>query len=160
MEYNELMKALAAKLGLEGIEPDEGGRYWLNVDDVIVRFSEVGASGLLDVDAEICRLPEEGREQISRALLTAMAPGGTAEAYCFYFTPDGKSVYLRRTDALDRLDVEGLRTVLENFVNALEEWRDVIGRLATLMPVVEEAQERRTLEERRIGLGAEGFLRV
>ena len=160
MECNELMKALGAKLGVGGFEPDESGRYWLSVDDNVVRFAEVGASGLVDADAEICRLPEEGREQISRALLTAMAPGGTAEAYCFYFTPDGQSVCLRRTDALDRLDVEGLRTVLENFVNALEEWRDVIGRLATVAPVVEEAQERRTLEERQIGLGAEGFIRV
>lgn len=161
MEYNELMKELGAKIGLDGFEPDEDGCYRLSIDGFAVEFLEVPQSGLMDTVAKVCDLPgEDNNEQLCKVLLTAMAPGGTAEAYTFFIVPEEKCVYMRRTDVLASLDVDSYFQTLENFANALEDWRGTISDYRQVLPAINEALEKQTDEARQFGLNADGFLKV
>lgn len=160
MEYGELMKALGESLGLDGFAPDANGRYRLRVDDTVVTFAELPGSGLMDIVAPVCELPAEGGDQICRILLSAMAPGGSAEAYSFYLAPDGRSICLRRTDVLLDLDANGLRRELDDLADVLDEWRGAIGDYRQVLPVIGEELAKQEDERRHLDENADGFLRV
>lgn len=160
MEYAELMRTLGERLEIDEFTPDADGHYRLKVDGTVVSFVELPESGLMDTVAKVCDLPEEGGDRICRVLLSAMAPGGTAEAYAFFVMPDGKSVWLRRTDVLDRIDADGLREMLEGVADALAEWRKAIGDFGAALPVIDEELAKQAAENRRLDSNIDGFLRV
>lgn len=160
MEYKELMEALRKSLGLEKFEPDVSGQYRLSIDDTIVTFVERTARGLVETVARICELPAEGGDLVCRTLLTAMAPGGAAEGYSFFIAPKGQGVYLRRTDELAKLDAEAFCALLEDFADALAQWRGAIRDFGETVPLLSEAHEKQIAEERHLAENPEGFLRV
>lgn len=160
MEYDQLMKGLGESLEIEDFEPGENGLYSLNVDDTLVVFDKLSESGLMDVVAKICDLPEEGGGQICSVLLSAMAPGGAAEAFTFFIGAD-KGIYLRRTEELSRLDVEVLRQNLESFANALDEWRTAIDDFRQVIPDIQEAvEEEKSAPPELDAFASDGFIRI
>ena len=160
MEYNELMKALGSSLGVDGFEPDEEGHYALNIDDHIVAFSELPESGLLDITSALCTLPPEGAEFLHRVLLTAMAPGASAEDYAFFITREDQMVFLRRSVALSVLDIEGLRKELEDFSNAVDQWSDAVVNFSRALPEINDAREQQQTEDRQFAINSDGFMRI
>lgn len=160
MAYDELMKQLGESLELDGFASDEKGRYRLSVDGSVVTFIARNQGRVLDTVAKICDLPDAGGDPICRSLLSAMAPDGGAETYGFFLAPDGKSVGLRRTDALDALDLDACRQMLEDFANALEEWRRAIEAFHQALPALHEAVAHETDESRPFGLDGTGFMQV
>lgn len=160
MEYAELMRSLEVRFGLEGFAPDADGRYRICIDDNLVVFTELPQSGLIDTVAEVCELPPEGGELVYKLLLTAMAPGGGAEAFTFFISSEDSRVYLRRTDVLARLDGDSFHKALEVFANTLAEWRGVIGDYRQALPSIRDAMERQSAEDRAFAMNADGFLRA
>ena len=160
MEYSELMKELGARLELEEFQPDEEGNYRMCIDDAVVTFVELPAGGLLNTVAKIGELPEEGGDALCRVLLSAMAPAAAADAYSFYLATDGKSICLRRTDALPGITADGFLEVLERYADALAEWRKAIGDFRQALPTIGRELERQAQEDRELGMGSDGFLRV
>lgn len=160
MEFNELMETFGASLGIADFKPDENGVFSLSVDETVVSFVELQERGMVETVARICSLPDGNADGIYKVLLAAMSPGGAAEGFAFFVPPETADVYLRRTDALADLDVEGLRQSLERFANALDDWRGAICDFQSVLPAVNEAQDRLEEEQRSFGLGGSGFMQV
>lgn len=162
MEYNELMLKFGESFGLESFTPDDQGVYRLSVDDTIVSFYEIPQKGLVGTVASICEVPCEGREQIYKILLSAMAPGGAAEEYDFFIgdEEDGQCIYLRRTDVLAELDLESFRHALEEFANVMEDWRTSIQDYREALPAINAGLEERVDESRKLGMNLDGFMSV
>ena len=160
MECAELMVRLGEGLGIEGFAPDDDGRFNLSVDGTVVSFGERPERGLLDIVARICDLPAENIGQVLKVLMAAMAPGGAAEHYSFFAMDEDGGLYLRRTEGLAHLDVEGVRLALEEFANALDEWRAAIADYRSVLPVVNDGLARSAEETRSFGLSERGFMRV
>lgn len=160
MDYKNLMTSLGARFGLADLEPDEDGRYSIRIDETIVTFDELPQGGLMDAVARVGTLPLEGGCEICKILLTAMAPGEAAADFTFFISPDDNGIYLRRTDVLADLDLDGFCRTLEKYANALDEWRAAIGGFQSVLPVVNEAVERQKEERRSLDLNADGFLRA
>lgn len=160
MEYDQLMKALGESFEIEDFEPGEDGCYSLNIDDTPVVFDKLAERDLMDIVAKVCDLPEKGGDQVCSVLLSAMAPGRSAEAFTFFIGGD-KGIYLRRTEVMSCLDVDSFRQVLENFANALEEWRTSIGDFRRMNPVLQRAVENKAAAPSGIDAFASGgFMRV
>ena len=160
MEYVELMGMLGESLGIDGIVPGADGYCNLSVDDTVVSFSERPGRGLLDIIARICDLPAENAGQVLKVLMAAMAPGGAAEDFSFFVEDVDGGLYLRRTETLAELDVEGVRRALEEFANALDDWRAAIGDFQSILPVVNEALDGGEGKSKSFGLGEHGFMQV
>lgn len=160
MEFDELMKAFGASLGLGDFKPDENGVFSLSVDETVVSFVAQPERGFVETVARICDLPAVGADGIFKVLLSAMSPGGAAEGFTFFVPPEASDIYLRRTDALANLDVEALRLSLERFANALDDWRASIRDFREVAPVIDEVLARQTDENRSLAAGESGFLRA
>ena len=161
MDYQELMKELGARLGLEDFTPNQDGHFGMYIDETLVTFIEQPEHGLMHTVAKICELPDDGDgDPICRVLLAAMAPTAAADAYTFYLATDGKSICMRRTDALSNLTVDGLLEALERYANALTEWRKSIANFHQAMPVIDQELEQQAEENRTFSLGGDGFLQV
>ena len=160
MEYVELMGKFGECFGIEGLAPDDDGLCSLNVDGTVVSFGERAERGLLDIVARICDVPSEDVDKVLKVLMEAMAPGSAAEDYSFFVNDEDNGIYLRRTERLVDLDVEGTRQVLEMFANALDEWRASIGDFQSVIPAVKEALDQGEEESRSFGLGEQGFMQV
>lgn len=160
MEYVELMGRLGESLGIDGLAPDAGGYCNISVDDTVVTFIERPGRGLLEIVARICDLPAENAGQVLKVLMAAMAPGDAAEDFSFFIDELDEGLYLRRTETLAELDVEGVRRALEKFANALDDWRAAIGDFQSIQPVVNEALGDGKGESKSFGLGEHGFMQV
>ena len=160
MDYRELMEKIGEVLGIGALAPDADGYCNLSIDGTVVTFAERSERGLLDIVARICDLPAENAERVMNVLMTAMAPGNVAEDYSFFVTGEDEGLYLRRTERLADLDVEGVRRALEVFANALDEWRASITEFQSVLPVVKEELAHREEETRSFGLGEQGFMQV
>lgn len=159
MDYRDLVEGLGRSLGIEDFKSDDGGHYNLGIDEFVVSFGENLESGRLDMVARICELTADEAGPVCKVLLAAMEPGGSA-GDCTFFITDDSCVYLRWTGMLALLDVEGLRLALERFVNALEDWRGEIGNFRRALPVIGEAVQRQSDEDRRLAIKTDGFLQV
>ena len=160
MDYVELMGKLGKALGFEEFPPDDDGHFNLSIDGTVVSFGERPEQGLLDIVARVCDLPDENSEQVLKVLMTSMAPGNAAEGYTFFIMDEDDGVYLRRTERMADLDVEGVSQALEKFANTLDEWRTAIVDFQSVMPIVNEELKLREEESRAFGLNEQGFMQI
>ena len=158
MELNELMAAFAAETGAEGGAPDGDGAYDLSIDGIGMTIAPVGDGSRCTIYADLGEPPEEGREEAYRALLEASFPrDGVTRATPSINGGTGR-ICLHCTESLASADYAAFRTLLEEFVNAAEDWRTKLasfpGLLSKVKDVVAEAEE----EDR--AMSADGFMRV
>jgi len=128
MEFNELMKGLAAELGgAVELTPDESGTVMLEIDEMPVSILELNELGLVVLLGIVGDLPpEEKIERLYRALLEANHHfSGTAGA-TLSVNPETNAVELCRPLERAVLDGERLFGELERFVNTLEVWRKLV----------------------------------
>lgn len=126
MEIDELMRALAADIRLEGLEPDENGAWGLDIDGMAVTFADRANDGRLLICADVGEPPAEGREALYAVLLQAMYLGDGTQGSEFSLD-DEEKVVLQRTLDLRYLDLAEFKAVLEGFVNVLERWRKTLA---------------------------------
>ena len=158
MELKELMAAFAAETGAAECAPDEDGTYDLSIDDIGMMIEPVGDGSRCTIYADLGEPPEEGREEVYRALLEASFPqDGVTRATLSIHGGTGR-ICLHCTESLASVDYAAFRTLLEDFVNAADDWRTKLaafpGMLAKVKDVVAEAED----ESRK--MSADGFMRV
>lgn len=157
MELKELMESFAARVGLEGLEPDPFGVYVLSFDEMAVAFKE-DEPGQLILIAPFAKKPEEGTDHLAELLLSAnhlqKATGGATIS----LDADSGDYCLQRRDRLSALDGEGFSLLIETFVNKLEEFRNLVQEFR---PAFDQAEADADREREAIsGYEASGFLQV
>lgn len=155
MEFRELMRQFGAKIGIEGLAPDEANACSVEIDGMSVAFVEDPEAGTLTTVAEVCEPPAEGEAMLYRVLMQSMFMGeGTAGA-AFSVKSDTGGIFLHRIDPLAVLDCDAFCAMLEKFVNTLERWRNAIADFRPVARAVEQAAA-----EQPTGPGAGGFVQV
>ena len=124
MEYRKLVGDFAAGLGVTDLSFDEDGVARLSADDMVVSFMEVPERRALLIWSEVATPPPENLARLYRVLLDAMFMGRATQGATFSCEND--RIYLHRMDALVDLDPASLSTIVEQFLNLIEKWRDVI----------------------------------
>lgn len=124
MEFNELIKGLGEKLGLE--LPPQDDMCVLGIDDMQVTLQALNEVDLLSTYGEIGEPPPQGLEQLLTAMLNANHLfQGTAGA-TISRDPESGKFYLCHCETLSMMTVERLMESLEKFVNVLETWRKLV----------------------------------
>ena len=160
-KLQEIMVRFAAKVGIgESIVTDDAGGYTFAIDDITVSFAERAETGELITVAEVGELPDEGREYVYRLLLEAMFRDGGTGGAIFSLEPDSKRIWAHRRDSLATMDDESFWSMLEQFVNGMEEWRRIVGGLNGLAPDLAKAEQTSVRESRDMSLSPDGFMRV
>lgn len=160
MDLKEIMTAFAAESGIEDLAADENGAYHLGIDDMGVSFLEIPEGGRLATWAEVCDIPPEGRERLYQVMMEAMFMGSATGGAMFSVEPGGETIYLQRVDALSVMDLDGFKTMLERFVNVLEEWKKLVSDFRDIAPELDSIQRETEEETRQLGLGTGGFMQV
>ena len=125
MEYRKLVGDFAAGLGVTDLSFDEDGVARLSADDMVVSFMEVPERRALLIWSEVATPPPENLTRLYRLLLDAMFMGRATQGATFSCEND--TIYLHRMDPLVDLDPDSLSRTVEEFLNLVEKWRDVIG---------------------------------
>ena len=157
MEFTELMKGFAEKVGVAGLAPTDG---WcqVEIDGMTVGFVEMPETRQVVTWAEVGEPPTEGRELFYKVLLEAMHMGRATDGSTFSLDPGTGRLQLFRLDPLPLLDLEAFQAMLEKFVNVLEEWRKLLGSFTAVVPEITKAEAESAEESRLLGLG--GFMQV
>ena len=124
------LKDLTAKLGLKVLNkelvPDDEGRVALTVDGIPVTLQSFDEAGKLFTFGEVGDVPPEGVEMLAVEMLKAnylyRATGGSTLS----LDEQTNKLYLIRYDDFDRLDYEAFEKMLENFVNVLVQWHEIV----------------------------------
>ena len=157
MDIRELMEAFGRDFGIEGFAADADEIYTLCIDGMNVSFAEI-AGGRLATWAEVCEPPPEGREHLYRTLMEAMFMGEGTGGAAFSIDRETGKVYLHRFDAMAALDIQSFKTMLEGFVNVLEEWRGLITDFRPVFGEIAKAESAARDEQQEMDRG--GFIQV
>lgn len=157
MELNELMQGFAEKVGLDEIKADESGAYALSFDDFDVGFKEDNEGELIIV-SPFATKPQEGADRIAEILLGAnhffLATGGATIA----LDNESGEYVLQRSYPLSVLDGESFMTLVEGFVNKLDELKTLVTEFR---PAFDKANEVVEAEREEVAeFGMNGFMQV
>lgn len=126
MEFKDLVAKLGLKVLNKELTPDDEGSVALTIDGMFVTLREFDEVGKILIYGEIGDVPPEGMEMLSVEMLKAnhlfRATGGSTIS----LDEQAHKFYLCRYDDLFRLDQESFEKILENFVNVLEQWCEII----------------------------------
>ncbi|MGB2680637.1 MAG: CesT family type III secretion system chaperone [Candidatus Competibacter sp.] len=132
MHFNEAMRQLAERLGLEELRPDASGEYALFFDDTLeVRCASMGKSLRLrgSIGKRSASSPEaEG--QMKTLLRHSLARMKDRPEIVSLDAATGEFI-LHRVLALEQLRIESLEQALGDYLNRLEYWRDLFDGTAT-----------------------------
>ena len=123
MELRNIIRGFAGHFGVRGVKADPSGAYAFEIDDLRVSFAEAGDGRSVVTRSAIAVLPSAGLERVLRMLLES---SGT-HAAVFSIEPGGSRLFLRRTDDLDRLDLERFEANLESFLGTAHAWRRLLA---------------------------------
>lgn len=150
-DFDEIMKALGAETGLDGLAPDSDGIYDLEIDGHSLSLCAPAGTGTFVVWAAVGSVPPEGRRELYEQLLRAMYRLRETDGARFSILRETESLVLQRADRVAGLDVERLVDALDSFVGVLADWR---RRVADFRP--HEGGD----DESSFLLGQDGFMRI
>ena len=153
MEFNELIKGLGEKLGLD--LPLQENTCALSVDDMQIALQALDEVVMLSIYGEIGEPPPQGLEQLLTAMLNANHLfQGTAGA-TISRDPESGRFFLFRCEPLSVLTIERLMEDLEKFANVLETWRKLLADYRPSEPAADAS-----LTAEPLPFGGSGFMTV
>lgn len=158
MEFTELMRKFAEKVGIADLPVSEDGVCRVEIDGMNVSFIEVPETRQLVTWAEVGEPPPEGRERLYRVLMESMYMGKATGGSTFSIDSETGLVHLFRLDPLPLLDLDTFTPMLERFVNVLEEWRKIVADYRGVASQLEKAAATEEVATRQ--MGANGFMQV
>ena len=125
MEFEELLKPLAAACGVERLEPDESHMVHFGADGTALTIVGDPETRMVVLFSELGDLPHEGREafyeQALRANWLFQGGGGATLA----INPETGALALNRAMPMDVLDGEGFVGLVRDFLTVLYRWREL-----------------------------------
>lgn len=129
MDINAVLSELGGQIGLEGLKLDENGVCRLVFDDVLVVDIESSDDGqVVNLHAQVCEIPAEGREELYKVALEESLFGLGTGGASFGLDSQRGELLLWRSLAMDKLDYQDFVNILESFVNHLELWMQKVER--------------------------------
>lgn len=154
MEYNELLKAFGAKIGLPELSAEEDGVCRLSIDGMIVDIKVTDDARNLMLFGEIASVPEERGDELLRQVLRGNFLFSATDGATLSLDGDSRKLCLQQHEALSLLDGESLYALIASFVNTIENWKAIVDGFA------EAIQNGDISEERNPFADMDGMLRV
>ncbi|MCQ2395554.1 MAG: type III secretion system chaperone [Kiritimatiellae bacterium] len=123
MEFEELLKPLAAACGVDRLEPDETHMVHLGKDGTALTIVGEPETRTVVLFSELGDLPLEGREAFYEVALKAnwLFQGGAGATLAI--NPESGALALNRALPMDALDGESFVEVVRGFLAVLVRWR-------------------------------------
>ncbi len=121
MKYEDIIPALAEKLGVSDLEPQDGVCS-LSIDGMIITIAKVADGEGILLNASVGEPPPEGADAFSSILLQANHEFAGVDGAMFSQNPVTKAYLLERILPLELIDADYLSVALDEFVNAVERW--------------------------------------
>ena len=151
MEFDDLMGVLARQAGDGGeIPKDEDGVVRFAVGDITVAMMEIPELQAMLIWSRMGELPAYGGEKLKTALLRGNFMGRDTDGATLSLSDDDE-IYLHRRLDLRYLDGEAFVDILTEFVQLMDQWRQVID---AYVPIA-EAEAKQTTD-----LDTEGLMKV
>ena len=140
MEFNELMKALGEKLGIELDGTDDAVGIEVEGTTVILQLAGGRDGDILFTHADLGEAPVEGRNELVAAALEAnFLYQGTGGA-TFARNPANGHLHLQRYDWLARLDADRVADALVRFADTIVAWRRIAEEIRRAPAPAEQSQ--------------------
>ena len=125
MEFEELLKPLAAACGIERLEPDETHMVHLGAEGTALTIVGDPETRTVVLFSEIGDLPLEGREAFYEQALKAnwLFQGGAGASLAI--SPESGGLALNRALPMDALGGEGFVAIVREFLGVLCRWRQL-----------------------------------
>lgn len=147
MEYRELILKFAESCGIDGSQLfDENGVASILADDTTLSFTELPTTRQIVTLASVADKPSGDVGRLYETLLESQHLGRLTEGASFSLSPEGL-ITLHRRDSLAELDVAAFAKVVENFLNVVDKWREMIGSYRPDAPQTPE-EERLAADEK------------
>ena len=162
MEFEELLKPLAAACGVDRLEPDETHMVHLGKEGTALTIVGEPETRTVVIFSELGDLPLEGREAFYEVALKANWPFQGGAGASLAINPESGALALNRALPMDALDGESFVEVVRGFLAVLVRWR----RLARdWRGAMEEDGVRRkdvasAADEQFAALRGEGMIRI
>ena len=158
MELENLMSAFAEKLGIEGVEVNDG-ICSMTIDDIPMDFTET-PDGLAGVGvAVVGEPPPDKREAFYEMLLQANTQLYGTQGIALGKSPDTGEIILIGGLPFKGLELQEFCKDLDEFVSKAEEWREA---LENFRPAAEEAavRDEEAAQFMKFGGNGPGFMSV
>lgn len=125
MEFEELLKPLAAACGVERLEPDESHMVHFGAGGSVLTIVGDPETRMVVLFSELGELPLEGREAFYEQALKAnwLFQGGGGASLAI--NPESDVLALNRAMPMDALDGEGFVEMVRSFLSVLYRWREL-----------------------------------
>jgi hypothetical protein len=156
MQFDELVRAFAAQLGVDDMAVVDG-TAGLAIDGNPFGFIHDEAAGTLTLVADIGRQPESADGPLGSMMLKANFLYKALDGAVLFQNPENEAFGIQQRFRLVDLDVESLSAQVERLANLAEDWRAIVagyGRAA------KTAQEQAAQKPRMDPLAANDFMRV
>ncbi len=137
MKYEDIIPALAGKLGVDGVEIIDDA-CTLKIDDMLICLSKVADGEGILLGSTVGEPPPENPDAFGSLLLQANHQFAGVDGAMFSQDPESKKYLLERILPLDLIDADYLSIALAEFVDAVERWRKA---LADFRPALEKAHD-------------------
>ena len=128
MEFKDLLKAFAAKYGIEGLDGGDGTAV-LSVDGISVELLNDSRARNLVACAEIGQPPPDANGAFGSMMLKANFLLRATEGATLCQNPETNAYALVRPFQLALTDVESFAAGLESLANQTENWRKALAGL-------------------------------
>ena len=158
MEFNELIQAFAASLGLDGVEI-EGGAAAFEIDGMKVNIFNDAEADTVMVYGEIGQPPSEDDRSFGPAMLKANHLFGGTGGATLCRDPETGAYAIFQAFPLDGMDAESLAAQVARIVDKTEHWRGILNAFQ----VAEQEKGSTAAEEVLLDAihgGTGGFMRV
>ena len=139
MEFNELMKALGEKLGIELDGTDDAVGIEVEGTTVILQLAGGRDGDILFTHADLGEASVEGKDALSAALEANFLYQGTGGA-TFARNPANGHLHLQRYDWLARLDADRAAEALTRFADTIVAWRRIVEDVRLAPAPAEQSQ--------------------
>lgn len=156
MQFEELMREFAAKLGLDNLTVEDG-TVALEIDGNPFGFVHDEASGLLTLVADIGQRPESADGPLGSMMLKANFLYDALDGAVLFQNPENDAFGIQQRFRLVDLDADGLSAQVERLANLAEDWREIVAGYGRAEKV---AKERTAKEPQGSPFAAGGFMRV
>lgn len=126
MQFEEMMRGFAAKLGLDNLAVEDG-TVALEIDGCPFGIIHDDASGMLTLVADIGQRPESADGPLGSMMLKANFLYDALDGAVLFQNPENDAFGIQQRFRLIDLDVDGLSAQVERLANLADEWREIVA---------------------------------
>ncbi len=156
MEFNDLVKAFADKYGIAGLDAADGVAA-LDIDGMSITLIHADSADFMTIYGEIGTPPPDANGPFGKLMLTTNHALAGTDGPVLCMDPDNQSYGTLYRLPLGQAAVESLSEHVDTIVNAVADWKQVIGGFRV---VEEESAKSESANESINPLSSSPFIQV